>query len=83
MRCIFVQAITLKQKTNTMTTTYIETADLFIITTEENKRPVSKENIVSVEPKYSLNHNGTREDRKRAFEANDYKLVGYNWTVKL
>ena len=70
-------------KTNIMKAFYIETENLFIVTTEENKRPVAKENIVSVELKYSLNHNGTKEDRKRAFEANDYKIVGYNWTVKI
>ena len=66
-----------------MNATYIETENLFIITTEENKRPVPQENIISVEPKYTLNHNGTREDRKRAFETNDYKLIGYTWTVKI
>lgn len=66
-----------------MEATYIQTENLFIITTEENKRPVAQEKIVNVEPKYTLNHNGTREDRKRAFEQNDYKLAGYTWTVKL
>ncbi len=33
----------------------------------------------TVEKRMVLNHNGTREDRKRAFEQNDYTQKG--WTI--
>ena len=66
-----------------MTNFTILTQEIAIVTTTEKTNPVPQENIISVEPKYSLNHNGTREDRQRAFDQNDYKLVGYTWTVKI
>ena len=33
--------------------------------------------VQKVDPKMTLNHNGTREDRQRAFDQNDYVQKGW------
>jgi hypothetical protein len=61
----------------------IEGTNLMTVDTETEHVGLPKENIVDCKIIEILNHNGTKEDRKRAFEQNDYKIIGYRWTVKV
>ena len=42
---------------------------------------ISPELVLSVDKRMVLNHNGSREDRKRAFENEDYIQKG--WSIKI